>query len=382
MVSTEENAKGLLIMSNVLNHYQYLHQIPEPGFKEFKTSDYVAGKLQEAGYKVIRGLGGTTGLVGEYDSGVPGPVFGIRADMDALTHIIDGKTVYIHSCGHDSHTSMLLAAAEEVMAAGTIKKGRVKFLFQPAEELGTGALKVLESGILDDVDTLFGMHIRPIQECASGEIICEMHYSASSQFTVTIKGFQAHGARPHLGINVIDAAACAIGAVNAIHLDPRVPFSVKCTRFHADSGVVNAIPDHAEITFDMRAQNNEAMQQLKEKTVNAIDNAVASVGAKVESYDVHALLPAGDRFDSGLNRIITACAEEVVGKENVVASFDTSGGEDFFHYVVRNPNVKAGFIGLGVGAVPGMHHPDMHFDLDKLENGVSMHRKMIERILG
>ena len=369
-------------MSNVLEHYQYLHQIPEPGFKEFKTSDYVAGKLQEAGYKVIRGLGGTTGLVGEYDSGVSGPVFGIRADMDALTHIINGKTVYIHSCGHDSHTSMLLAAAEEVMAAGTIKKGRVKFLFQPAEELGTGALRVLQSGILDDVDYLFGMHIRPIQECASGEIICEMHYSASCQFKATIKGFQAHGARPHLGINAIDAAVCAIVAVNAIHMDPRIPFSVKCTRFHADAGVFNAVPPLADITFDMRAQDNATMEKLKEKAKLAIENAVASVGATVEGYEFYTALPAGDRFDPELNKIITACAEEVVGRENVIGTFNTSGGEDFFHYVVKYPDIKAGFIGLGVGAEPGMHHPDMHFELGKLENGVSMHQKMIEKILG
>ncbi len=137
-------------MSNVLTHYQYLHSIPEPGFEEVKTSAYLAEKLAAAGFKVTRNLAGTTGLVAEYDSGVPGPVFGIRADMDALTHIIDGKKEFRHTCGHDAHSSMLLAAAEEVLATGIIKKGRFKAVFQPAEELGAGALKILESGFVAD----------------------------------------------------------------------------------------------------------------------------------------------------------------------------------------------------------------------------------------
>ena len=109
-------------MSNVLNHYQYLHSIPEPGLQEFKTSDYIAGKLAAAGLKVTRNLAGTTGLVAEYDSGVPGPVMGIRADMDALTHIIDGKKEFRHTCGHDAHSSMLLAVAEKLMAENIVKK--------------------------------------------------------------------------------------------------------------------------------------------------------------------------------------------------------------------------------------------------------------------
>ena len=99
-------------MSDVLQHFQYLHTIPEPGMKEFKTSDYVASVLSREGYRIIRNLGGSTGIAGIWDSGIPGPVLGIRADMDALAHVIDGKTVYRHSCGHDGHMAMLLAAAE------------------------------------------------------------------------------------------------------------------------------------------------------------------------------------------------------------------------------------------------------------------------------
>lgn len=369
-------------MSEVIKHYKYLHSIPEYGFEEVKTSAYLAEKLEAAGYKVTRNVGDTTGVVAEYDSGKPGPVFGLRSDMDALAHVIDGKRTFIHSCGHDGHMSMLLTAAEEVMQKKLVKKGRVKFIFQPAEELGTGALKILESKVIDDIDILVGMHVRPKQECAAGEIISSMLYSATCIFKAKIKGAPAHGARPHLGINTIDAAINAIVAVNAIHMDPRVPFSVKCTRFQADAGAFNAIPEFAEITFDMRAQNNNVMDGLKEKTINAIENGVAAVGASVEGYEYYSNLPAGDNPDPKLTKLIAECAAEIVGAENVIPSFETSGGEDFFVYTVNRPNIKSGFVGLGVGAEPGMHHPQMYFDPKYLENGVQLHEKLISRILG
>ena len=369
-------------MSNVLKHYQYLHTIPEPGFEEFKTSDYLAGKLQAAGLKVTRNLAGTTGLAAEYDSGVPGPVLAIRADMDALTHIINGKKEFRHTCGHDAHSSMLLAAAEETVALQRVKKGRIKFVFQPAEELGAGALKILESGILNDVDFAIGMHVRPTQECPAGSAICEMHYSAGCQFRARIRGLLCHGARPHLGINPIDAATCAIAAVNAIHMDPRIPFSVKCTRIHADSGVFNSVPDFADITFDMRAQDNPTMKEMREKTVKAIENGAAAVGAKAEEFEFYTDFPAAEGFDPELAKIVEDSAAEIVGRENIIPFFNTSGGEDFFCFPVRLPKLKVGFVGLGVGAEPGLHHQDMHFDPKYLENGVGIHGKIIEKILG
>ena len=369
-------------MSNVLTHYQYLHTIPEPGFEEVKTSAYLAEKLAAAGFKVTQNLAGTTGLVAEYDSGVPGPVFGIRADMDALTHIINGKKEFRHTCGHDAHSSMLLAAAEEALATGIIKKGRFKAVFQPAEELGAGALKILESGILEDVDYLLGMHIRPTQECPAGGAICEMRYSAGCQFRARIKGKQSHGARPHLGINPIDASVCAIAAVNAIHMDPRIPFSVKCTRFHADSGVFNSVPEFADITFDMRAQDNPTMKEMREKVIRAIENGAAAVGAKAEEFEFYTDFPAAEGFEPEFAKVVRESVTEVVGEENIIPAFNTSGGEDFFCFPVNLPHLKVGFVGLGVGAEPGLHHQDMHFDPKYLENGVSIHCRVIKKILG
>ncbi|NPE61445.1 amidohydrolase, partial [Dickeya dadantii] len=214
-------------MPNVFDHYRYLHTIPELGFQEFKTADYLAAQLEAAGYRLTRGVNGTTGMVAELNSGAPGPVLALRADMDALGHIIDGEFCARHTCGHDAHASVVLTAAQELMRDGVVKKGRLKILFQPAEELGTGAIAMVEGGAIDDVDMILGFHLRPVEECQLGEAIPAMHYSASSTLEVTFHGQPAHGARPHLGVNALEAAANAVMAVKAVPLAPHLTWSAK-----------------------------------------------------------------------------------------------------------------------------------------------------------
>lgn len=162
-------------MSRTLEHFNYLHQIPELGFEEYKTSAYIAGVLEAAGYQVTRQVNNTTGIVAVLDSGKPGPVLALRADMDALGHIIDGEHVARHTCGHDGHSTVVLTTAQEVIAEGLVKKGTLKFIFQPAEELGTGAIALTEAGVLDDVDMLLGFHLRPLEECPMGQEIGRAH---------------------------------------------------------------------------------------------------------------------------------------------------------------------------------------------------------------
>lgn len=369
-------------MSNVIQHYNYLHSVPEPGFAEFKTAAYASAKLQQAGFNVRSGLAGSTGLVAEYNSGMAGPVLCIRADMDCLTHVLNGQKVYRHTCGHDAHTAMLIAAGEKIISQQIVKRGMLKLLFQPAEELGQGAKKILETNELDNVEYLLGMHIRPTQECVAGSIIASMQYSATYIFTVVIKGYPSHGARPHLGVNAIDAATAAIIAVNAVHVDPRIPHSIKCTRFKADGGAFNAVPEDAEITFDLRAQNNATLEELLQKAKKAIEGGVASVGAQVTEYVEEFYCPAACGLVPEMQEIIIAAAREIVGGDNIIPTLTTPGGEDFFHYTLKNPHIKAGFIGLGVGAEPGLHHPEMHFDSRYLENGVAMLMGIVKRLLG
>ncbi|WP_336778915.1 M20 peptidase aminoacylase family protein [Pantoea sp. USHLN256] len=367
-------------MSNVLEHYHYLHEIPELGFQEFKTSAYIADQLESAGIKVTRGINNTTGIVAEIDSGKPGPVLALRADMDALGHIINGVACARHTCGHDGHSSVVLSAAQQLLKEGAIKRGRLKLLFQPAEELGAGALAMIEGGALDDVEMILGFHVRPLEECHVGQATPAVIYSACSTLEATIKGTPAHAARPHLGVNALDAAVQAVQAVNAIHLPPGLTWSVKATRFLCDAGVTNSVPDEARVVWDLRSQENAPMDLLKEKVTLAIQHSVAALGASANVV-VLKEMPAAEIHEEA-TAVIRAAIVDVLGEEGLLETKTTPGSEDFFYYPVKNPQVKAGFWGLGTNLVPGLHHPDMRFELSSLEIGVQIFKAAVVRVLG
>ena len=367
-------------MSNVLNYYEYLHTIPERAFEEVKTAAFLAEKLQSFGYKVETGVGGKTGVVGLWDTGVEGPVVALRADMDALGHIIDGKACALHTCGHDAHSSVVLAAAEMLKEQNLVKSGKLKIIFQPAEEVGLGAKSIIAGGAIDDVDYIFGSHLRPIEEAVDGQASPAIYYSSSAHATAHIHGKPAHGARPHLGINAINAGVAAVTAVNAIHLKPTDVYSVKATRFLCDAGVLNAIPAEATVVWDLRSQANETMDELKEKVRMAITAGVATVGATVD-LDMTEGLPAAEYSDEAI-AIVQKAIVSVLGEEGLLDPIVTPGGEDFFYYVKHNPNIKAGFFGLGCDLGPGLHHPEMSFNVASLEDGVSIFKEIVTDIIG
>lgn len=367
-------------MSQVKEYYKYLHTIPEEGFTEVKTAKFIADKLEEFGYEVTRNIGGKTGVMGIYNSGMPGPTVALRADMDALGHTINGVHCSRHSCGHDGHSSMLLATAEIFRKEKRLKRGKLKVLFQPAEELGTGALSMIEGGVIEDVDYLFGAHVRPLEEALDGQASPAIFYSAAARIIATFHGKPAHGARPHLGVNVIDAATAAVIAVNAIHLKPTENYSIKATRFLCDAGVTNAIPDEAVVTWDLRAQHNGTMKELKEKFFQAVTPAAATVGATVEYETPTGMIAA--QLNEEATELLTSSIKEVLGESGCIAPIFTPGGEDFFFYTDHKPEIKAGFFGLGCDLKPGLHHPDMHFNVNALGNGVRIFLKLLDKLVG
>lgn len=367
-------------MSQLMKHFTYLHTIPERGMEEFKTSAYLADCLEKAGYEVTRNVGGKTGIVGVWDSGVPGPVLGLRADMDALTHVINGVRCFRHTCGHDGHSSMVLTAAEEVKAADLVKKGKLKILFQPAEELATGALSMIEGGAIDDVDILIGAHIQPAANVPTGSITPAMYHAAQYMMTAHFHGMQAHGSRPHLGINAIEAGSLAVQAVSMVHIDPNLSFSVKPTRFVCDNGALNAIPPEAAVSWDMRCEQNKAMEEMKKKTEKAIRSAAESVGASVD-LSCDGAVPAAEYSDEAI-RLISDAVTDILGKDRLYKPIRLTGGEDFHYYIQHKPSLKAGYFGLGCAAWPGLHHPDMHFETKYLEDGKNVFVDIVKKVLG
>ncbi|MEM6159855.1 amidohydrolase [Erwinia sp. P6884] len=367
-------------MLNVFEHYASLHEIPELGFQEFKTSAYISRHLKAAGFSVEDNFNATTGIVAVLESGQPGPTLALRADMDALGHIINGEPCARHTCGHDAHSSVVLSAAQELIAEGAVKRGRLKLIFQPAEELGTGALAMIAGGAIDDVDMILGFHLRPAEECAVGTAIPAVRYSACVTLEATIRGLTAHAARPHLGINALDAAVSAVQAVNAVHMAPGKSWSAKATRFLCDAGVTNSIPDEARVVFDLRAGENEEMAQLQERVERAIKMSVAASGATAEVMLLKAM-PAAE-ISEEMTALIAESIGEVLGEEALMPTRSTPGSEDFFHYAVQRPAVKSGFWGLGTGLTPGLHHPEMRFDLNSLPIGVKIFKTCVVKVLG
>lgn len=358
--------------------YADLHAIPEIGLQEVKTSAYLAQALTKAGYEVKTGLGGT-GVTGLLKSGNPGPTVGLRADMDALAHEIDGKPCAIHSCGHDAHCSMVLTVAEEIVRGG-ITKGNVKIIFQPAEEVLVGALNMVEAGAVDDVDILLGLHLRPQQEAKGGQATPALYHGASYVVDAQIQGLTAHGARPHLGVNAIDAAAAVIQAVNAIRINPIVPSSAKTTQIQAGGPASNAIPASAKLVFDLRAQENPVMDELIAKVENAVSHGAQTVGA-TGFAKVRGGCPAAE-YDKETVALVKEAIVAVLGEENLLPEVVTPGGEDFHYYVKKKPNLKTAYFGLGVDLLPGLHSPEMNFNKDFLINGVNILLYAVEKLAG
>jgi amidohydrolase len=364
--------------TRVIERYTTLHGMPEVGGEEIRTAAFLAEQLTLAGYEIQTGIGGT-GVAGILRGDKPGPTLALRADMDALHHIVNGKECAIHSCGHDAHSAMVLCAAEEAAQKG-LAAGTLKILFQPAEEKLTGALGVIDDGAIDDVDAIVGIHLRPGQEAKLGQATPALYHGASYIMEASIEGITAHGARPHLGVNAIDAAAAVVNAINAIRMNPVVPCSIKVTKLLAGGAALNAIPDKANLAMDLRSQDNGLMDELIEKARRAIENAAASVGAKA-TVTVKGGVP-GAEYSEEMVELAREAIVQVLGKEGLLPPITTPGGEDFHFFVKHKPSIKAGYIGLGCDLSPGLHHPEMKFDTGALDNGVNILLYIIQRMIG
>lgn len=350
----------------VLEIFNHLHENPEISWQEVETTKYIQS-LVEKHYDVTT-FEDSTGLVATAGEG--GPCVGLRTDIDALWQKVDGVYQANHSCGHDAHMAITIGAMFVLEKLGYPQKGRLKVLFQPAEEKGTGALSFVEKGLVNDVDYLYGLHLRPIQEIGHGYSSAALMHGAGKMVRGEIIGNDAHGARPHLGENAIEVMALLVGAIHGIHIDPMVPHSAKVTMFQAGGESPNIIPGNGIFSIDLRAQTNETMDLLMKR----VDEAIVSV-AKLKNvqipYELTAEIAAAEVDETAVGlmeqAIIDTCGEAYLTPRIV-----TPGGEDFHYYTLKRPHVKATMLGLGCDLSPGLHHPKMTFNHDCLIVGVEI----------
>ncbi|MBL4954720.1 M20 peptidase aminoacylase family protein [Neobacillus sp. OS1-32] len=352
--------------------FDHLHQHPEVSWQETETTAYLSKLLEAEGFQV-RTFCDCTGLVVEYGDG-PYTV-GLRSDIDSLWQEVGGTFQANHSCGHDAHMTMTLGVLLLLKKLNYQPSGKLKFIFQPAEEKGTGALKMVEKGVIDDLDFLYGVHLRPIQELQAGEAAPAILHGAAKFIAGEIIGEDAHGARPHLGKNAIEIGASLVQELSKIHLDPMIPYSVKMTKFHAGGESSNLIPGHASFHLDLRAQTNDAMEFITKKVIT-ITKALA------EMYEVEIPLETkaevvGATVHPKARELMAKAITDTLGAEHLVEPAPTSGGEDFHFYTLKRPQLKATMLGLGCDLKPGLHHPDMTFNRDAIFDGIEILTKTI-----
>ena len=362
---------------NVVDVYNDLHQIPELGFQEFKTSAYIAEKLKQMGYEVTTGVG-KTGVVAVEKGAEAGPCLMIRADMDALPFKINGEDKVIHACGHDSHSAMLLAIASRLQ--GKIKRGTLKLLFQPAEETLKGALEVINDGVLDDVDIALGLHVRPAGDIPDGTIAAALMHSASIFVRIDVEGLSAHASRPHLGVNCAEMLAAIVQNAGLLKFAPTLTWSMKCTKIEVGGAAVNVIPDKGYCMYDVRAQTNPLMKDMLEKLERSAQNTAASFGGKAKMTLLGDVIPACE-YDDDLVKEVSDCIVETLGADKLRAT-SIGGGEDFHFFKVKKPSLRVAYIGVGAGATPGLHHPDMKLNPESLINGVKVMEAFALKYLG
>ena len=351
-----------------------IHMHPELGFQEVRTAALVADSLKEIGGIGIRTQVGVTGVVGDLGTG-DGPTIAIRADMDALPVLENtglghasrdaGK---MHACGHDAHTAILLGAAhllKQEFATGKLK-GNVRFLFQPAEEVGgdgvSGAPKMIADGAMDGVDHVIALHVA--SEIPLGQVGLTRGpvTAAADGFKGWIRGTGGHGAYPHGGTDPVMMMAAVVQAINGIvsrRIDP-MKSAVISVGIVQTGTAFNIIPNEVYIGGTIRSFDPEVREQLYVE----LDRAFSVAKALGGDYTLEIIrgYPAGINDATG-TQWMDDVASEYLGAANVDRVTAGMGGEDFAYMQQKAPGTMM-MLGAAVGDMNRPHHTPV-FDIDE-----------------
>jgi amidohydrolase len=364
-----------------------LHQHPELGFQETRTAALAAERLQQLGYAVRTGVG-RTGVVGVKGDG--GRCVLLRADMDALPIEEANDVPYrsrhagrMHACGHDGHVAIGLEVARRL--AATVLPGRVKFAFQPAEEISDGAGAMIQDGVLaaPTVDAAFGIHLWNTLPVGTIGLMAGPVMASVDQFEITIVGKGGHAAMPHLTIDPVLVAAHVVTALQSLVSRRRDPFEegvVSVTQLAAGHAF-NVIPERATLCGTVRTFGGrffEAAPSLVENTARGIAAAFGAE-ARVEFHRLTGPLVN----DPSMTDLMKGVAEEIVGKERVQGEIRTMGGEDMSYFLQRVPGCFA-FVGSARPDGTSSSHHSPTFDIEEaaLTIGAELLTRTAVRYLG
>jgi amidohydrolase len=362
-----------------------LHRIPELAYEEVKTAGVIRGELDRMGIRHIDGVEGagtaTIGVIGD----VSKPCVALRADIDGLPILEKTRLTYasehpgrMHACGHDGHIATLLGAAEVLNEMRERLGVCVKLIFQPAEEYGGGAERIVKAGGLDGrigprVKAIFGLHGWPWLPVGTVATKAGAIMAATDVFKATIRGKGCHGAFPHLGADPIVAAAEAIVDLQQIvsrELDPTEPGVVTVGMIRAGTAT-NIIPDEAVFEGTARTVSSGARAAMKSAIYRRI-GAVASASRCSAEIEWTEGYPATVN-DPGMTDYVAKVAREALGGQRfLMAGRPSMGGEDFAYYLEKVPGCffYVGVEPVGAGGYPSLHND--HFDFTDAAIGVGI----------
>ncbi len=366
------------LSSYVIDLRRKTHMYPELRFEEFKTSQLVLNELNSMGIQAYRAAG--TGVIGLIKGMEGGDVVALRADMDALPIQEENDVPYrsripgkMHACGHDAHVAMLLGAAKVLSEFKDYLRGSVKLIFQPAEEGGAGARRLVDEGVLDDVKAIYGIHVWA--ELPSGVIATRkgpMNASATS-FMIRIKGLGGHAAHPELTKDPTTPAVDICSAIQKVvsrNVDPFTPIVISTPRFEG-SNASNVIPDEVKIYGTLRVFDMD----LRDKVLKRLETIVRHYSLAWEcegSLEVTEITYPPVINSSEHAEFVMEIAKKLGGVREASMSM---GAEDFSYYLQK---VGGAFIVLGIknegkGIIYPHHHPKFDVDEDVLWKGAALH---------
>jgi amidohydrolase len=351
---------------------RHLHAHPELSFREKETADFIAGRLTEWGIDVRRGFAGNA-VLGVLEGAAPGPTVALRADIDALP-IQDEKTCayaskvpgVMHACGHDAHTAQLLAVANWFASRRGELKGRLLFLFQHAEEISPGgAIEVLESGVLDGVKAIYGVHLWTPFE--TGHVYGKEGpaMAAADEFRITVRGRGGHGGLPHESADPIVAAAHLVTALQTVvsrNVSPLRPAVLSVCMIEGGT-TFNIIPDSCSMKGTVRTFDAGDRRDMERRIGEMASLTAGAFGMDAELTFIHGFPPLVNHGPeiARFRRI----GVQLFGEKRVHDMEPLMAGEDFARYLERMPGA---FLIVGAGnREAGIVHPHHHarFDIDE-----------------
>lgn len=357
-----------------------LHQIPELNFDLPKTVALVKRELEAMGipYTEQYGQGSVVGILnpnGKY-------TIALRADMDALPIYEDNDLPYcskhrgnMHACGHDTHTAMLLAAAKALKSIEDKLTCRVKLLFQPSEEgRVSGALMMVNNGVLDDVDIVIGQHVDGVLSVGTAGVCIGPTMASSHNYKLEFFGKTAHATMPHTGA---DALAAAITAYQAIHtmlnreLDPFARYVCSINKLNAGT-TQNVVPDHAVMLGTLRTYDMEVDKFIMRRIKEICENAASGTNVTFSCEDSVKATVVNN--DPALCEAWLTTAKNMLGDENVSVIAPQMASEDFSRFQDVKPGVlfRIGTRNEAKGITALLHNPDFNIDEDALSIGADL----------